>query len=159
MRIGHGYDVHRFEKNRPLILGGVHVPYAMGLTGHSDADIVAHVAMDCLLGALALGDIGQHFPDTDSTFKNANSMELLRQCYRMVQENGYILSNMDITLVAQEPKLAEFIPAMRKNLSQSLNTALHQISIKATTEEKLGFTGQLLGISAHSVCLIKKDFL
>lgn len=157
IRIGHGYDVHQFVDNRPLVLAGVTVPHPKGLLGHSDADIVAHVVMDALLGALALGDIGTHFPDTAPAYKGADSMALLQHCIALVEEQGYSLGNIDVTVVAQAPKLAPYITAMKENLVQAFNCQKNQINIKATTEESLGFTGQELGMAAHAVCLMKKQ--
>ena len=155
-RIGHGYDVHRFAENRDLILGGVQLDYALGLLGHSDADVLAHAVSDALLGALALGDIGKHFPDTDPAYENANSMVLLNQCSGLIAEKGYKISNIDATVIAQKPKLAPYIETMRMNIAQACSTSADNISVKATTEEGLGFTGALEGISAHAVVLIEK---
>lgn len=154
MRIGHGYDVHRFAEGRKLVLGGVAIPYEQGLLGHSDADVLAHAVMDALLGAAALGDIGQHFPDTDERYRGADSMELLGAVCRLLHNNGYGIGNIDATVIAQQPKLKAYIPQMRQTLAAVCGTDISQISIKATTEEKLGFTGRLEGISAHAVCLI-----
>lgn len=155
MRIGHGYDVHRFIERRPLVLAGVTVPYGKGLLGHSDADIVAHVVMDALLGACALGDIGGLFPDTDPRYKDANSMELLLHVIQRITQQGYALSNLDVTLIAQRPILAPHIPAMREHLRQAFACDISQINIKATTEEGLGFTGTNQGMAAHAVCLLQ----
>lgn len=155
-RIGHGYDVHKFAVHRKLILGGVDIPYEMGLLGHSDADVLVHALCDSILGALSLGDIGKHFPDNDDKYKNADSCLLLKQVYALAQKEGYCLSNADCTVIAQKPKLAPYIEKMRQNIADVLGCDLSQISIKATTEEGLGFTGELLGISAHSVVLLKK---
>ncbi len=155
-RIGHGYDVHRFTENRPLILCGVQVPYEYGLLGHSDADVAVHALCDALLGSLALGDIGKHFPDTDPQYKNADSMHLLAECCRLIKEKGYTIANADITIIAQKPKLAKHIEKMRSNVAQTLEVSADRISVKATTEEGLGFTGSLEGISAHAVALIEK---
>ena len=155
MRIGHGYDVHRFAENRKLILGGVEIPYTVGLLGHSDADVLAHAVMDALLGAAALGDIGQHFPDTDDRYKGADSMLLLREVCRILAENGYAISNIDATVIAQKPKLKDYILSMRETLAQNCGVDVSRISVKATTEERLGFTGRLEGISAHAVALIE----
>ncbi len=155
IRIGHGYDVHRFAENRKLILGGVEVPYAYGLLGHSDADVLAHAIMDALLGAAALGDIGQHFPDTDDAYKGADSMLLLREVCRILSENGYAIGNIDATVIAQKPKLKDYIVSMRETIAKNCGIDLSQVSVKATTEEKLGFTGRLEGVSAHAVCLIR----
>jgi 2-C-methyl-D-erythritol 2,4-cyclodiphosphate synthase len=154
MRIGHGYDVHKLVENRKLILGGVLIEHPFGLLGHSDADVLVHAVMDSLLGASALGDIGRHFPDTDDNFKNADSIELLKKVVLLVCEKGYSISNIDATIIAQSPKLAPFITLMTKNIAKACRIDENQINIKATTEEKLGFTGQGLGICAHCVCLI-----
>ncbi|MBQ4602727.1 MAG: 2-C-methyl-D-erythritol 2,4-cyclodiphosphate synthase [Clostridia bacterium] len=152
IRIGHGYDVHRFAEGRKLILGGVEIEHEMGLLGHSDADVLCHAVSDALLGALALGDIGKHFPDTDPKYKGADSVELLRHCVSLLGE--YKVSNIDATVIAQKPKLAPHIDVMRKNLADAIGIDISRVSIKATTEEKLGFTGRLEGISAHCVALI-----
>lgn len=154
MRIGHGYDVHRLVENRPLIIGGVNIPYEKGLLGHSDADVLLHAICDALLGAAALGDIGKHFPDNDSEFKNIDSRILLRRTIALLKEKGYSVGNIDATVIAQKPKLAPFIEEMRKNIAADCGTDADSINVKATTEEKLGFTGELLGISAHAVCII-----
>ena len=154
IRVGHGYDVHRFAENRRLILGGVEIPYELGLLGHSDADVLAHAIMDSLLGAAALGDIGQHFPDTDERYKGADSMLLLREVCRILSENGYTIGNIDSTVIAQKSKLKDYIPQMRQTIADNCGIDVSQVSVKATTEEKLGFTGRLEGISAHAVCLI-----
>ena len=154
IRIGHGYDVHAFSPGRQLILGGVDLPCDQGLLGHSDADVLLHAAMDAILGALALGDIGAHFPDTDPMYKGADSRALLRAVREMMKERGYKLGNLDCTVIAQAPKLAPDIEQMRRNLAGDLQTELENISVKATTEEHLGFTGRREGISAHSVCLL-----
>lgn len=156
MRIGHGYDVHRLCENRKLILGGVNIPYEKGLLGHSDADVLVHAVMDSLLGALALGDIGKHFPDTDPNYSGADSIELLKHVYNLIKSNGYTLGNIDATILAQKPKLAPYIEQMRKNIADAMNCDISQISVKATTEEKLGFTGEGLGISAHCVTILNK---
>ena len=155
MRIGHGYDVHRLVENRKLILGGVEVPYEKGLLGHSDADVLTHAVMDALLGAAGLGDIGRHFPDTDDRFLGADSLELLRQVCGMLAERGYRVGNVDVTVIAQRPKLAGFIPGMRENLAAVMGLRQEDVNVKATTEEKLGFTGEGLGIAAHAVALIE----
>lgn len=155
MRIGHGYDVHRFEKERKLILGGVEIPYEMGLLGHSDADVLLHAVCDALLGAAALGDIGKHFPDTDPAFKNIDSRILLRYTAKLIGEKGYKISNIDATVIAQKPKLAPFIAEMVTNIASDCSVDISQINVKATTEEGLGFTGELLGISAHAVCILE----
>lgn len=156
MRIGHGYDVHRFCEDRRLILGGVEVPCEKGLLGHSDADVLLHAVSDALLGAVALGDIGRHFPDTDPKFKDADSRVLLKYCVSLLKEKGYKISNIDATVIAQKPKLAPFIEQMAKNIALDCGIADDKVNVKATTEEGLGFTGQLLGISAHAVCLIEE---
>lgn len=155
MRIGHGYDVHRLTENRKLILGGVCIPYEKGLLGHSDADVLVHAVMDALLGAAALGDIGKHFPDTDEKYKNADSIELLRHVVSLLEDKSYKISNIDATIIAQAPKLKPYIPLMVKNIANACGISEEQVNVKATTEEKLGFTGEGLGISAHSVCLIE----
>ena len=155
-RIGHGYDVHRLVEGRPLILGGVNVPYELGLLGHSDADVLTHAIMDALLGAAALGDIGRHFPDSDETYRGADSLKLASRVADLLAENGYRIVNVDATLIAQRPKIAPFIEQMRENLASALNVEVGQINIKATTEEHLGFTGEGLGMAAHAVCLIEK---
>lgn len=154
MRIGHGYDVHRLTKGRSLIIGGVKIPFELGLDGHSDADVLTHALMDALLGAAALGDIGKLFPDNDDAYLGADSIELLRFVGKKLLENGYTLSNADCTVIAQRPKLAPYIDTMRQRLSDALRVDVDCISVKATTEEKLGFTGEGLGIAAHAVVLI-----
>ena len=154
MRIGHGYDVHKLTENRKLILGGVEIPFELGLLGHSDADVLVHAIMDSLLGAAALGDIGKLFPDTDEAFKGADSILLLKEVCRVLSDNGYKIVNIDSTLIAQKPKLKDYIYSMRENIASSCNIDISAVSVKATTEEKLGFTGRLEGISAHAVCLI-----
>ena len=156
IRVGHGYDVHKFADNRKLILGGIDIPYEKGLLGHSDADVLVHAIMDSLLGAAALGDIGTHFPDTDQKYKGADSIELLKEVMKILSEKGYSVSNIDATVIAQKPKLKPYIESMRKCIANAMNTDIDNISIKATTEEKLGFTGRLEGISAHCVALIQK---
>lgn len=155
MRIGHGYDVHRLVPGRDLILGGVKIPYELGLDGHSDADVLLHAVMDALLGAAALRDIGYHFPDTDPTYKGADSMELLKVVGQKVAAAGYKISNIDVTMIAQRPKLKEFIPQMAKNIASALELEENQVNVKATTEEKLGFTGTGEGMSCHAVCLLE----
>lgn len=155
-RIGHGYDVHRLVTDRKLILGGVDIPYEKGLLGHSDADVLAHAVMDAMLGALALGDIGHLFPDTDEKFKDADSMVLMREVCRKVRENGYTVGNIDATVIAQAPRLAPYIITMRENIARVCECDVSQISVKATTEEKLGFTGEKLGIAVHAVALMVK---
>ncbi|MBQ7048880.1 MAG: 2-C-methyl-D-erythritol 2,4-cyclodiphosphate synthase [Clostridia bacterium] len=156
MRIGHGYDVHAFAEGRRLILGGVDIPHVKGLMGHSDADVLTHAVCDSLLGALAMGDIGKHFPDTDSSFKNVNSLLLLEKVKALLSAEGYGIVNVDSTLIAQKPKLAPYIDEMRKNLANAMGIPVTDVSVKATTEERLGFTGREEGISAHAVCLIEK---
>ena len=156
MRIGHGYDVHKFAEGRRLILGGVDVPYEKGLLGHSDADVLAHAIMDALLGAAALGDIGKLFPDTDDRFKGADSLMLMREVCLVLKANGWRIVNVDSTVIAQAPKLRPYIDAMCENLAAACGVDASQISVKATTEERLGFTGRLEGISAHTVCLIER---
>lgn len=155
MRIGHGYDVHKLVEGRKLILGGVDIPYEKGLLGHSDADVLLHAIMDALLGAAALGDIGKLFPDTDERFKGADSILLLKEVCRVLSENGYKIVNIDSTVIAQKPKLKDYIVTMRGNIAEACAIDVSQISVKATTEEKLGFTGSGEGISAHAVCLIE----
>ncbi|MGN0602194.1 MAG: 2-C-methyl-D-erythritol 2,4-cyclodiphosphate synthase [Oscillospiraceae bacterium] len=156
MRIGHGYDVHKLCEDRKLILGGVEIPYEKGLLGHSDADVLTHAVMDSLLGAAALGDIGKHFPDTDPEYKGADSIKLLEYVMKIFNEHGYIICNIDSTVVAQAPKLAPFIEQMRENIAKACGIDVSCVSVKATTEEKLGFTGEGKGISATAVCLIEK---
>ena len=155
MRIGHGYDVHRLVEGRKLILGGVEVPYEKGLLGHSDADVLLHAVMDAVLGAAALGDIGQHFPDTDPAYKGADSLALTREVAKIIAAHGYKVGNIDATILCQRPKLAPHIPAMRKNIADAFGLPLDAVSVKATTEEHLGFTGEGLGIAAHAVALIE----
>ena len=156
MRIGHGYDVHRLVPGRKCIIGGVDIPHEAGLDGHSDADVLVHAVMDALLGALALGDIGQHFPDTDPRYKGVDSMALLRHVAALVGEAGYRLGNLDATVLAQAPRLAPHIDAMRANIAAALGCGVGRVSVKATTEEKLGFTGAKQGIAAHCVCLLEE---
>lgn len=156
IRIGHGYDVHRLENGRRLILGGVQIPYSQGLAGHSDADVLTHAVMDALFGAAGLGDIGMHFPDTDDRFEGIDSLILARETVALVQDAGYCICNIDSTLIAQAPKLSPYLPQMRKALSQALQINTNQINIKATTEEHLGFTGRKEGIAAHAVCLLER---
>lgn len=156
MRIGMGYDVHRLTENRELILGGVKIPYELGLLGHSDADVLLHAIMDALLGAAALGDIGKHFPDTDPKFEGADSRVLLRHVVKLVNDKGYAIENVDATIVAQKPKLAPFIEKMRENIASDLQVDLDMVNVKATTEERLGFTGREEGISAYGVCSLNK---
>lgn len=155
MRIGTGYDVHKLVENRELILGGVTIPFEKGLLGHSDADVLVHAIMDALLGAAALGDIGKHFPDTDEKYKGASSIELLKKVGDMLEDNLYMIENIDATVIAQKPKLAQYLPLMKKNIADALNISEDQVNIKATTEEGLGFTGAGLGIAANAVCLIE----
>lgn len=154
MRIGHGYDVHRLALGRKLILGGVEIPYVSGLKGHSDADVLTHAVMDALLGAAALGDIGRHFPDTDDQYKDINSQLLLREVCRMIREKGYEIGNLDATVIAQKPKLAPYLEAMGEVLAETMEIPRDRINLKATTEERLGFTGREEGIAAHCVCLL-----
>ena len=156
MRIGMGYDVHRLAENRKMIIGGVEIPYEKGLLGHSDADVLLHAIMDALLGAAALGDIGKLFPDNDDAFLGADSVELLKKVCAALKEHGYKLGNADCTIIAQRPKLAPFIDKMREILAFAMDAPVSALSIKATTEEKLGFTGEGLGIAAHAVCLIEE---
>ena len=155
MRIGHGYDVHKLVEGRKLILGGVEIPYDKGLLGHSDADVLTHALMDSLLGAAAMGDIGHLFPDNDDKYLGANSIELLKAVVLKLKEKGYRVSNVDCTVLAQRPKLATFIPEMRRILAEAMELDIDCVSVKATTEEGLGFTGEGLGIAAHAVCLIE----
>ena len=156
IRIGHGYDVHRLAEDRALILGGVKIPYDMGLLGHSDADVLLHAIADSLLGAAALGDIGKLFPDNDPTFEGADSLLLLRRVALKLSRAGYTTVNVDATVIAQAPKLSPYIQLMRSNIARVLDIPVECVSVKATTEEELGFTGQGLGISAHAVCLIEE---
>ena len=155
MRIGHGYDVHRLVEDRKLIMGGVEIPYEKGLLGHSDADVLLHAVMDAVLGAAALGDIGQHFPDNDPAYKGADSLALTREVARIIAEHGYKVGNIDATILCQRPKLAPHIPAMRRNIADAFGLPVDAVSVKATTEEHLGFTGEGLGIAAHAVALIE----
>ena len=156
MRIGMGYDVHKLVPERKLILGGVTIPYELGLLGHSDADVLLHAIMDSLLGAAALGDIGKHFPDTDDRFKGISSIKLLTEVGKLISEKGYKIENIDATIIAQKPKMAPHIPLMRENIASALNIELDTINVKATTEEGLGFTGEGKGISSQSICLLTK---
>lgn len=156
MRIGHGYDVHRLVEGRDLILGGVKIPYEKGLLGHSDADVLLHAVSDALLGAAGLGDIGRHFPETDPKYKGADSLELLRQVYRKISEKGYRVGNIDVTMIAQRPKLKDYIPQMQANIAAAVEAAPDRVNVKATTEEKLGFTGTGEGMSCHAVCLLEE---
>ena len=154
MRIGHGYDVHRLVEGRALILGGVKIEYHLGLDGHSDADVLLHAVMDALLGAAALRDIGYHFPDTDMRYKGADSMELLRCVAQKIADAGYRVSNVDVTMIAQMPKLKPHIPQMMENIANALGIAVSRVNVKATTEERLGFTGNMEGMACHAVCLL-----
>ena len=154
MRIGHGYDVHRLVEGRKLILGGVEVPHTLGLLGHSDADVLTHAVMDALLGAAALGDIGRHFPDTDPAYAGADSLKLLDHVVELLEEKGYQMGNVDATILAQKPKLAPYIEKMRDNLAARMKVEPDQVNVKATTKEKLGFTGAEEGIAAHAVALL-----
>ena len=156
MRIGHGYDVHKLVEGRDLILGGVKIEYEKGLLGHSDADVLLHAVSDALLGAAGLGDIGKHFPDTDPQYKGADSLELLRVVAKRVGEAGYRVSNIDVTMIAQRPKLKDHIPQMVKNIAAAVGIADNRVNVKATTEEKLGFTGSGEGMSCHAVCLLEE---
>ena len=157
MRIGHGYDVHRLVPDRKLILGGVEIPHTVGLLGHSDADVLTHAVMDAVLGALALGDIGKHFPDHDDRYLGADSIELAKAVANIISEQGWQVGNIDATVIAQSPKLAPYIDAMRARLANAFSVDITQISVKATTEEHLGFTGEKLGIAAHAVCILVKS--
>jgi len=154
IRIGHGYDVHKLVEGRKLILGGVDIPHETGLLGHSDADVAVHAVMDAMLGALALGDIGKHFPDTDPVYSGADSIKLLKRVTEIIAEKGYSVGNIDSTIICQAPKLAPHIDMMRKNIAEAIGCDISQVSVKATTEEKLGFTGAKEGISAHAVCVL-----
>lgn len=156
MRIGHGYDVHKLVEGRKLILGGVDIPHEKGLDGHSDADVLVHAIMDSLIGAMGLGDIGLHFPDTDAQFKNIDSLILAEKTAELLAKEGYIIENIDATLVLQAPKVRPYIDQMRKNIAKVYSVDVSKINVKATTEEHLGFTGEKKGIAAHAVCLIKK---
>ena len=157
MRIGHGYDVHRLVPDRELVLGGVHIPYELGLLGHSDADVLLHAVMDALLGAAGLRDIGYHFPDTDPRYKGADSMELLRRVGEMLRQAGFRVGNIDVTMIAQKPKLKDYIPQMARNIAAALDTDVSRVNVKATTEEHLGFTGTGEGMSCHAVCLLTEE--
>ncbi len=156
MRIGHGYDVHRLVECRDLILGGVKIPYERGLLGHSDADVLLHAVSDALLGAAALGDIGKHFPDTDPAYKGANSLELLKIVAKKVGNAGFTVSNVDVTMIAQAPKLRPYIDQMRQNIADALGVDISRVNVKATTEERLGFTGNGEGMACHAVCLLNE---
>ena len=157
MRIGHGYDVHKLVEDRDLILGGVKIDYEKGLLGHTDADVLLHAVSDALLGAAGLGDIGKHFPDTDPQYKGADSLVLLQVVAQRVKEAGYRVSNIDVTMIAQRPKLAPHIPQMVLNIATAVGIAPDRVNVKATTEEKLGFTGEGLGMSCHAVCLLEEE--
>ncbi len=157
IRIGHGYDVHAFESGDHLMLGGVRIPHSQAFRAHSDGDVLLHAICDALLGSLSLGDIGRHFPDTDPAYAGADSRSLLKQVYEMILRQGYMLSNLDVTVIAQAPKLAPHIDAMRDIISQDLQVAKQQVNVKATTTEKLGFTGREEGIAVHAVCLVAKS--
>lgn len=157
MRIGHGYDVHQLSENRPLIVGGVHIPYEKGLLGHSDADVLLHAITDALLGAIGKGDIGTHFPDTDPAFKDADSLQLLKKVYELVKKEGYRLGNVDGTVLAEKPKMKPYIPEMKKNIAHALEADESQVNVKATTSEKLGFVGTEQGMAAHAVVLLKRN--
>ncbi|MBQ4570027.1 MAG: 2-C-methyl-D-erythritol 2,4-cyclodiphosphate synthase [Ruminococcus sp.] len=156
IRIGHGYDVHRLKEGRELIIGGVNIPYEFGLDGHSDADVLVHAVMDALLGAAALGDIGGLFPDTDPAYKGADSMKLLEHVVKVINEKGYSVGNVDATLIAQKPKIKPYLLQMRENIAKACGVDTDFINVKATTEEKLGFTGACEGMAAHAVCIISK---
>ena len=156
LRIGHGYDVHAFADNRRCIIGGVDIPYEKGLLGHSDADVLLHAISDSLLGAAAMGDIGKHFPDTDPEFEGADSLVLLKYVVKLISEKGYKVNNIDATVIAQAPKMAPHIEQMRNNIADALQVDIDCVNVKATTEERLGFTGRKEGISAHCVCLLEK---
>ena len=156
LRIGHGYDVHRLVEGRRLILGGVEVPHTLGLLGHSDADVLTHAVMDALLGAAGLGDIGRHFPDTDPAYAGADSLKLLDHVVELLGARGWQVGNVDATILAQRPKLAPYLEQMREHLAARMKAALEQVNVKATTEEKLGFTGAEEGIAAHAVCLLER---
>jgi 2-C-methyl-D-erythritol 2,4-cyclodiphosphate synthase len=155
MRIGIGYDTHQFTNDRPLIIGGIHIPHEKGLLGHSDADVLTHTIIDAMLGALALGDIGTHFPDTDPQYKGANSIELLKSCLTLINNKNYTIGNIDTVLICEEPKMKPHIPAIQAKLASTLNLQTNQISIKATTNEKMGPTGRGEGIACHAVALLK----
>jgi 2-C-methyl-D-erythritol 2,4-cyclodiphosphate synthase len=155
VRIGHGYDVHQLVENRELILGGVHIPHTKGLLGHSDADVLAHAIADALLGALALGDIGKHFPDTDPRYAGADSLRLLGAVVELIREKGYVVGNVDATVLAQKPKLAQYIETMKNTIASCVGIDADQVNVKATTEEKLGFSGREEGIAAHAVTIIE----
>lgn len=155
VRIGHGYDVHRLTEGRKLIIGGVEIPYEKGLLGHSDADVLVHAIMDAMLGALALGDIGKHFPDTSPEYEGADSIMLLKRVNKIIADKGYAVGNLDSTVIIQSPKLAAYIDKMRENIAEALSCEIDRISVKATTEERLGFTGSGEGAAAHAVCILE----
>lgn len=157
IRIGHGYDVHRLVSGRKLIIGGVEIPFELGLDGHSDADVLVHAVMDSLLGAAALGDIGGLFPDTDPAYKGADSLKLLEEVVKVLHSKGYSIGNIDATLIAQKPKIKPYLTEMRQNIAKVCSVPVDDVNVKATTEEKLGFTGTMEGMSAHSVCIITKS--
>ena len=156
MRIGHGYDVHKLGENRNLIIGGVKIPYPLGLLGHSDADVMLHAVSDALLGAAGLGDIGKHFPDTDPQYKDADSLKLLQIVAERVHAKGYQVSNIDVTMIAQKPKLKDYLPRMAENIAEAVGIGTDRVNVKATTEEHLGFTGNGEGMSCHAVCLLEE---
>ena len=156
MRIGHGYDVHKLGENRDLIIGGVKIPYPLGLLGHSDADVMLHAVSDALLGAAGLGDIGKHFPDTDPQYKDADSLKLLQIVAERVHAKGYQVSNIDVTMIAQKPKLKDYLPRMAENIAEAVGIGADRVNVKATTEEHLGFTGNGEGMSCHAVCLLEE---
>ena len=158
MRVGMGYDVHQLVEGRDLILGGVNIPYEKGLLGHSDADVLLHAITDAILGAAALGDIGKHFPDTDPAYHNADSMKLLAEAVRLIEEKGYEIGNVDATVIAQRPKLLNYIPTMKENISKTLKVDPDQVNVKATTEERLGFTGREEGIAAQAICSLNSIY-
>ncbi|GGA74852.1 2-C-methyl-D-erythritol 2,4-cyclodiphosphate synthase [Neiella marina] len=156
IRIGHGFDVHKFGGEGPVIIGGVSIDYEMGLVAHSDGDVLLHAISDAILGAMALGDIGHHFPDNDDAYEGADSRELLRQCFAQAEQNGYVLGNLDATIVAQAPKMAPYIEQMKQHLAEDLKCGLNQVNVKATTTERLGYTGRKEGIAAHAVVLLQR---
>lgn len=156
MRIGMGYDVHRLAENRKMIIGGVEIPYEKGLLGHSDADVLLHAIMDALLGAAALGDIGKHFPDTDPAYEGISSMKLLEKVGQLLEDNRYVIENIDATIIAQKPKMCPYIDTMRENIAGALGIELFQVNVKATTEEGLGFTGAMEGISSQAICMLQR---
>ena len=156
MRIGMGYDVHRLAENRKMIIGGVEIPYEKGLLGHSDADVLLHAIMDALLGAAALGDIGKHFPDTDPAYEGISSMKLLEKVGQLLEDNRYVIENIDATIIAQKPKMRPYIDTMRENIAGALGIKLFQVNVKATTEEGLGFTGAMEGISSQAICMLQR---